>query len=159
MEKPFGLCWWHMVRIWAEKGPRSARGYEREHMTYIGAKATNPGAAPAKPVEPHITLRCEQRADGSRLNLWAYLDSAGRLHLDGQELGPVARAVSTDGEYEYFKMVAREDVPRLIGLLGGRPDEGILDLLERDWTGERSYQLEDILQEGPIEVELATWSG
>ncbi len=128
-------------------------------MTYIRARAMDPEAVPAKPVEPSITLRSESRSDGSRLNLWAYLDSAGRLHLDGQELGPVTRSISADGEYEYFKMIARDDIPRLVELLGGEPGQDILELLARDWAGERSYRLEDILREGPIEVELATWSG
>ncbi len=128
-------------------------------MTYIRARAMDPEAVPAKPVEPSTTLRSESRSDGSRLNLWAYLDSAGRLHLDGQELGPVTRSISADGEYEYFKMIARDDIPRLVELLGGEPGQDILELLARDWAGERSYRLEDILREGPIEVELATWSG
>lgn len=124
-------------------------------MTYRAARIS----VPAQPVEPTITLRHEERADGSRLNLWAYLDSAGRLHLDGQELGPVTRSISADGEYEYFKMIARDDIPRLVELLGGKPGQDILELLARHWAGERSYRLEDILREGPIEVELATWSG
>lgn len=128
-------------------------------MTYIGARTKDTEAAPAKPVEPTVMLRSERRADGSRLSLWAYLDSAGRLHLDGQELGPVTRSVSADGEYEYFKMIAKDDIPRLVELLGGTPGEDILGLLARFWTGDRSYELEDILRDGPVEVELATWSG
>jgi len=83
----------------------------------------------------------------------------GRLHIDGQDLGPVTKSVSEDGEYEYFKMVAKEDILRLIELLGGKPEDDILGLLQRNWTGDRSYDLEEILREGPIEVELATWGG
>ena len=67
--------------------------------------------------------------------------------------------MSGDGEYEYFKMVAKADIPRLIELLGGKPEDDILDLLERSWTGDKSYDLEEILREGPIEVELGVWSG
>ncbi|MGB8960161.1 MAG: hypothetical protein WCC00_14225 [Candidatus Aminicenantales bacterium] len=126
-------------------------------MTYVSG--SGPGSASADPVEPTIRLRDEKRSDGSHLGLWAYLDTAGRLHIDGQDLGPVTRPVSGDGEYEYFKMIAKEDIPRLIALLGGKPEDDILDLLERYWVGEKSYGLEEILREGPIEVELATWSG
>lgn len=126
-------------------------------MAYVSGKAW--AAEAAAQLEPTVTLRSERRADGSCLSLWAYLDAAGRLHLDGQELGPVTRPVSTDGEYEYFKMIAKDDIPRLAALLGGRPEEGILDLLAVSWAGEKSYELEDILREGPIEVELSTWSG
>jgi len=126
-------------------------------MAYVSGRAW---AAPAaERLEPTVTLRDEKRADGSHLALWAYLDSAGRLHIDGQDLGPVTKFVSGDGEYEYFKLVAKADIPRLIELLGGKPEDDILDLLGRSWTGERSYDLEEILRECPIEVELATWNG
>jgi hypothetical protein len=56
-------------------------------------------------------------------------------------------------------MVAKEDIPRLIELLGGKPEDDILDLLRRSWTDDRSYDLEEILREGPIEVELGGRSG
>jgi hypothetical protein len=126
-------------------------------MTYVNDDRS--GSEPAQPVEPTVTLRDEKRADGSHLALWAYLDTAGRLHIDGQDLGPVTRSVSEDGEYEYFKMVAKADIPRLIELLGGKPEDDILDLLQRSWTGARSYDLEEILREGPIEVQLGVWTG
>ena len=126
-------------------------------MIYVNGGGS--GSEPALPVEPMVSLRDEKRADGSHLGLWAYLDTAGRLHIDGQDLGLVTKFVSGDGEYEYFKMVAKEDIPKLIELLGGKPEDDILDLLGRNWTGDKSYDLEEILREGPIEVELATWSG
>jgi hypothetical protein len=126
-------------------------------MAYIGK--ADWAAAPAGQVEPTVRLRDERRADGSHLSLWAYLDTLGRLHVDGQDLGPVTRFVSGDGEYEYFKMVAKEDIPRLVEILGGKPGDEILGLLEREWTGDKSYDLETVLRDGPIEVVLATWTG
>lgn len=126
-------------------------------MTYVNGGGS--GSEPARPVEPTVTLRDEKRADGSHLGLWAYLDTAGRLHIDGQDLGPVTKFVSGDGEYEYFEMVAKADIPRLIALLGGKPEDDILELLARSWTGDKSYELERILSEGPIEVELGIWTG
>ncbi len=126
-------------------------------MAYIGN--ADWAATPAGQVEPVVQLRDERRTDGSRLLLWAYLDTLGRLHIDGQELGPVTRFVSGDGEYEYFKMVAKEDIPRLVEILGGKPGDGILELLGRDWIGDKSYDLETVLRDGPIEVVLATWTG
>lgn len=113
----------------------------------------------AEPLEPTITLRDETRADGSHLALWAYLDTAGQLHIDGQDLGPVTSTVSGDGEYEYFKIVAGQDIPRLVALLGGRPGEEILDLLKKEWSGEKAYALEDLLREGDVPVVLAVYSG
>ncbi|MGZ8840815.1 MAG: hypothetical protein ACXW2M_04570 [Candidatus Aminicenantales bacterium] len=126
-------------------------------MTYVNSGGS--GSEPAQPVEPTVILRDEKRADGSHLAIWAYLDTAGRLHIDGLDLGPVTKFVSGDGEYENFKMMAKADIPRLIELLGRKPEDDILGLLGRSWTGDKSYDLEEILREGPIEVELATWSG
>ncbi len=126
-------------------------------MAYIGN--ADWAAAPAGQVEPVVQLRAETRADGSRLFLWAYLDTLGRLHIDGQDLGPVTGLVSGDGEYEYFKMVAKEDIAGLVELLGGKPGDEILGLLGRDWTGDNSYGLEAVLRDGPIEVVLGVWSG
>jgi hypothetical protein len=126
-------------------------------MTYVNGGGA--GSAPADPLEPTVRLRGETRADGSRLSLWAYLDTLGRLHIDGQDLGPVTRFVSGDGEYEYFKMVAKEDIPRLVEILGAKPGDDILELLAREWTGDKSYDLEAFLRDGPVEVVLATWTG
>ena len=126
-------------------------------MVYVSK--SDSGSEPASPVEPTVRLRDEEMEDGSHLSLWAYLDSLGRLHVDGQDLGPVTKSVSEDGEYEYFKIIAKKDIPLLIKHLGGKPEDDILDLLAKNWTGEKSYEFEKILMEGPIKVELATWSG
>ncbi len=113
----------------------------------------------AEQVEPTVKLRDETRADGSHLSLWAYLDTAGQLHFDGQDLGPVTESVSSDGEYEYFKIVAPGDIPRLVELLGGKPGEDVLELMRRDWSGDKSYDLERILRECDIPVVLSVWTG
>ena len=105
-----------------------------------------------------VRLRDEKREDGSWLSLWAYLDTEGRLHIDGQDLGPVTKFVSGDGEYEYFKTITAQDVPQVIKLLGGKPGDNVLDLLEQNWSGEKSYKLESLLAESGIPVALGIWS-
>jgi hypothetical protein len=115
--------------------------------------------ARAEPLEPTVILRKESRPDGSQLNLWAYLASAGQLHIDGQDLGPVTRSVSGDGEYEYFKIVGPEHLPRLREVLGLAPGADILAELKKDWSGDRSYALEDLLRESDVPVVLAVYSG
>lgn len=98
-----------------------------------------------------VTLRAERR-ERDKFNLWAYVDKAGCLHIDGQDLGPVTAPVSDDGEYEYFKTIAAPDVPKVVALLDGRKEEPVLDLLERAWTGEQSWELERRLRESTIPV-------
>ncbi len=105
-----------------------------------------------------VTLREERLGDDYR-HLEAYVDRAGRLHIDGQDLGPGTAPVSEDGEYEWFETIAAADVPRVVELLGGRPGEDVLDVLQRHWTGARSYDLEARLRNSEIPIEISTWSG
>ena len=105
-----------------------------------------------------VTLRDEHDGDDVRW-LEAYVDRGGALHVDGQDLGPGTGISSSDGEYEWFMTIKRADVPRLVAILGGRPNENVLDVLERDWTGTRSYEFERLLRESGIPVALSTWSG
>jgi hypothetical protein len=111
------------------------------------------------PMEPRkITLRDEREGADSR-HLWAYVDEDGNLRIEGQDLGPGTEMVSSDGEYEWGKTVAAEDVPRVVELLGGGPEQDILDLLEERYRGRESYELEKRLRESDIEVNLWVWSG
>jgi hypothetical protein len=107
---------------------------------------------------PKIHLRYEKTADGSQLDLWVYFDTEGWLNFNGLDLGPITGPVSAGGEYEYFKSVAANDIPRLVKLLGGRPGTNILNLLKRKWTGERSHELEKILEESDIPVDFSDYS-
>jgi hypothetical protein len=103
-------------------------------------------------------LRAEVDGDDSRF-LDAFVDDDGVLHIDGQDLGPATAIVSSDGEYEWSRTIAAADVPRLVAELGGQPGEDVLDLLQRNWSGSRSYDLEKLLRETAIPVSLWTWSG
>lgn len=105
-----------------------------------------------------VLLRSEQEGPDARY-LRAYLDGQGNLHIDGQDLGPVTSIVSRDGEYEWGRTIQKEDLPNVIALLDGSPEDHILDLLERNWTGKRSGELERRLSESAILSRLWTWSG
>lgn len=67
--------------------------------------------------------------------------------------------VSSDGEYEWSKTIVATDVPRVVALIGGQAGDDVLELLERDWTGSRSYDFERLLRESGIPVTLFTWGG
>jgi hypothetical protein len=84
----------------------------------------------------------------------AYLDAAGNLHLDGQDLGPGTAPVSNDSEYQYFKTIAAVDVPRVLRLLGAPADADVLELLEARWSGDVSCELERLLRKSDIPVKL-----
>jgi hypothetical protein len=105
-----------------------------------------------------VSLRAEHDGPDSRF-LDAYLDDDGNLNIDGQDLGPQTRPVSSDGEYEWFEVIRAAQVPALRRLLGANSDEDILDVLERSWSGERAADLERLLRESGIPIELSTWSG
>jgi hypothetical protein len=105
-----------------------------------------------------IVLRNEVVGGDSRW-LGAFLDAEGNLHLQGQDLGPKTASVSDDGEYEWFQCVKKEHLPALVEALGGTPGEDILFLLERDYCGSRSYELEATLRTRGIPVDRQVWSG
>ena len=106
----------------------------------------------------NVMLREEKQGPDSRY-LWAYLDQLGNLHIDGQDLGPSTSLVSLDGEYEWFQVIAVNDLPRLVELLGGDPSTNVLDLLEAQWRGPQSYEFERLIRKSDIPVQLHTWSG
>ena len=114
--------------------------------------------APGDGVGRVVTLRDEVDGPDSR-HLWAHIDQEGNLHIDGQDLGPRTAIVSADGEYEWFQTINKSALPKLIGLLGGKPEGEILHVLEENWTGERAADLEALLRESDIEVERFVWSG
>jgi hypothetical protein len=100
-----------------------------------------------------VQLRQERDGADSRY-LSIYLDAQDNLHIDGQDLGPGTAPVSADGEYEWFKTIRAEDVPKVVMLLGGNEGDDVLDLLEARYTGEGSYELEKRLRESDIKVEF-----
>jgi hypothetical protein len=97
-------------------------------------------------------VRLRSGEDGRYLS--AYLDSDGRLHLDGEDFGPKVRLVTNRDSYEYEGTIEAEDVPRLCELLGGRPGEGILEVFARDWCEDRADDFERVLRESDIDVAL-----
>ncbi|MEZ5090873.1 MAG: hypothetical protein R2719_14915, partial [Micropruina sp.] len=111
----------------------------------------------ARDTRARIQLRAEERADGSWLNLWASLDGDGNLQLHGQDLGPVTRSVSPDGEYEYVMTIAAADVPRFVELAGGTPGHNVLQLLADRWSGPASFELERMLRASDIPVKRHIW--
>lgn len=111
------------------------------------------GADSSPHTRGQVILRNERRGADTR-HLWAYLDDEGNLHIDGQDLGPATAPVSDDGEYEWFCTISHEDLPQLMSLLGALADADLLDVLQRKWSGARSYELEKVLRESGIKVDL-----
>ena len=105
-------------------------------------------------------LKLRQEVTGAdRRFLDAYLDEAGNLHIDGQDLGPGTSLVSDDGEYEWFQELQAADLPRLVEALGGAPGTPIMTLLEERYVGAALYELERIVRESGIVVKRQVWSG
>lgn len=124
-------------------------------LTEAMSKIEQPGSA-SEPLRT-VTLR-SIRSGSNRFNLQAHVDEAGCLHIDGQDLGPVtALGGAEDGEYEYFKTIDAEHIPRVIALLGGKPGDDILQLLAQHWSGERSFELERLLGKSGIPIRVSVW--
>ena len=54
--------------------------------------------------------------------------------------------VSSDGEYEYWYVVAAADIPALLARLGSPADADVLDVLGTSWRDGRSSELEAIIR-------------
>jgi hypothetical protein len=104
-----------------------------------------------------VSLQNEQREDGSWLNLDASLGGDGSLRITGQDLGPVTKMISPDGEYEYFYTIAAEDVPALVVALGGQPGTDVIDLLEQHWSGADSYNLGAAIRSSGVTHHFASY--
>jgi hypothetical protein len=85
--------------------------------------------------------------------LWAFLDGRGNLRINGEDYGPKIALVTTNDSYEWVDKVAAKDIPRLCELLGGQPDDDVLDLLE-DWKGPRADDLERLLRESDLDIDV-----
>ncbi len=94
-----------------------------------------------------------------RRHLWAHVDDAGTLHIEGQDLGPSTAIVSTDGECEWHETINARDLPLLLTLLGAPSDANILDVLERHWAGDKAGNLEALIRNSDIQVKRSVWAG
>jgi hypothetical protein len=62
--------------------------------------------------------------------------------------------VSSDGEYEWGRIICAEDLPSLGRLLSAPPDADILDVLERSWSGSMAGRLEERIRESGSRAKL-----
>ena len=85
------------------------------------------------------------------------MEESGALVIDGHDLGPATAPVSDDGEYEWNYTYDAAVVPAVVAALGGAPGDDVLDLLQRHWTGARSYELEKRLRESKLPHGFWRW--
>lgn len=106
---------------------------------------------------PPVVLRDLRLENGLHTILEASLTADGSLELEAQDLGGTAYLMNPDGEYDYRRTIVPEHLPALIALLGGRPGDDVLDLLARDWTGYRSFDLEAPLRDAPFPLRFLSY--
>ena len=104
-----------------------------------------------------VTLRRERSGPDLR-SLIARLTSDGELVIEGQDLGPATAMISSNGEYEWGYNFPSGSIPALHAALGGQENEDVLDVLERSYTGEGSYELERIMRETEESIPRSFWS-
>ncbi len=99
-----------------------------------------------------VTLRAEHNGADSRY-LWAYLEDRGNLHIDGQDLGPSTSTVSSGGEYQSFKTIRAEHLPRFLREIGIPASGDAIEILMSRFSGASSYEVEQRLRESPCPTE------
>jgi hypothetical protein len=121
---------------------------------YLETPLPNASRLPGRSVK----LQDEGRGDGSWLNVNATLERDGTLKISGQDFGPVTKGVSSDGEYEWFYIVAAEDVPALVVALGGKHGADVIDLLAQRWSGDAAYELGEAVRSSGVQYRFSTYS-
>jgi len=104
-----------------------------------------------------IHLRDEHDGEDHRY-LSASLDHEGNLIIEGQDLGPATAIVSSDGEYEWTRIIAAKDISHLLQLLDASRDADVLQILAEHWTGKNSYELERRIRDSDLPSNLSGWS-
>jgi hypothetical protein len=100
-----------------------------------------------------VQLREEHKGKDDRY-LSASLDDEGNLVIEGQDLGPGTAVVSSDGEYEWTRVIRAKDIPQLLRLLDAPIDA---DVLAESWRA-NSYELERRIRHGKLPSSLSVWS-
>lgn len=108
-------------------------------------------ATPVVPTTRKVNLRAEHSGLDHRY-LDASVSSSGDLRISGQDIGPFTEMWSFSGDFEWFHDVQARNIERLVALLGGRPGQNVLDLLENKYTGDGSYDLVAVLRSGDVPV-------
>lgn len=108
------------------------------------------------PHDPTVVLRDRDGADGTRY-LDATIDKAGRLVIEGQDVGAVVERQFGEGyrEYEWRWTVKPDDIPAAIEALGGETGESPLAVAAR-WTEEHDTDPGSALKAAKVRIEL--WS-
>jgi hypothetical protein len=99
----------------------------------------------------------DERSGPDRRVLAARIDENGDLLIEGHDLVPGTSPVSGDGEYEWRHTIAAADIPRLLELLTEGGEADVLDVLQARFTGDSSYELEEILRESGLPTRFSSW--
>ena len=92
----------------------------------------------------------------THLHLWAKVGGGGDFSIEGYDLGPTGEWGDCS-EYEWIVEVKKSDLPSLVALLGGAPNQDILDVIERDWAPTEGDGLERLVRESGISFNTAVW--
>ena len=108
--------------------------------------------------EKKIVLRHIKKPDENREHyLSIELKENGDLFLDGWDVTPVAKDFYGDSEYEYTKTIKNQDLHYLKIAFNVVNGKDILEFLEENFSGEKSFEFERLLNENNVPFELDVW--
>jgi hypothetical protein len=98
-------------------------------------------------------VELHNRTNGdTHLHLWTEVDDAGNFSISGFDLGPKDEWGNPSG-YEWDTTVLCVNVAAVLALLGGSPDQDILEIDDRDWVPAEGDGLERLIRESGISYE------
>jgi len=97
----------------------------------------------------------DRQIDRAHWRFSAKIDDKGDFVIEGQVIG---RVFSDDAwEHEWELRVERDSVPALLVLLGGEPDQDVLDVVEAHWLSTEGAGLEELITGSEIPSNLEVW--
>ena len=86
----------------------------------------------------------------------ATLEESGDFTLNGEATGPKDES-GDQNSYDWTVRVRKENVPALVGLLGTKVGEDVIDTVTRKWLENEGRGLEELIRESDMPSEIDTW--
>jgi hypothetical protein len=125
----------------------TALSAERERQVTIGPPECREAADGTGPRVVHLRGRGSCRVDAEMDPTGSLCVSECWLHSDTAAGRPARR-------YGRMRCLFPPGIPRLVVMLGGAPEEDVLDVIERDWANRRAEEFLQLLRLSDLPIEV-----
>ena len=110
-----------------------------------------------EPINKIILRDIKKPNENRKYYLTMEIKEDGHLYLSGYDYTPVAKDFTGDSEYEYDITIRSTEFPSIRSAFNIPAEENILDFLLSNYSGEKSFEFERLLNEKKIKSEFWSW--